>query len=183
MVGAYCQMQYHLITTAGIALTDAYATNFLLDSGGQFHWVDFGFAMRRLDDSYAHERGLFGYAMATLLLSIYSVNIQPEVLPSKGYNHEAPCRYCLDPRLDTLTQRYEWLRQLLVEVRRQPGSAFHDPEFYRQLGAQLPQRVNAPAAIIMTNQLLRSAWRVREAGEHLLHRGTDGLTRPGKDRA
>lgn len=45
LVGAFCQMQHHLISRHDIAVWDADPMNFVLARDGHFHWTDFGGAM------------------------------------------------------------------------------------------------------------------------------------------
>jgi hypothetical protein len=155
MVGIYCRMQVHLISTAGIVLWDADVVNFLLATDGRFHWIDFGWGVAPIDHPWNLERGHVGYGLAMLLLSVHGVNIKPAVQITPGYSPSEPCRYCMDSRLDTLAAKHRWLRQVLDEVRRQPAMALLEPEFYDRLGARLPDRVAAPRGVIFASDLLR----------------------------
>ena len=161
VIGSYCRMQSYLMSTAGIVLWDADVVNFLLARDGQFHWVDFGWSVQPIDDSFILDQGGLGYGFAMLLLSAHGVNIKPLMLPGPGYSLTQPCRYCLDPRLDALATRHSWLRQVLDEIRQQPSAAFLDPEFYKRLGSGLPDRVAIPRFIILFSNLLRTGGRLR----------------------
>jgi len=161
VVGIYCRMQAHLISTAGIVLWDADVVNFLLATDGRFHWIDFGWGVAPVDHSWNLDRGHVGYGLAMLLLSVHGVNIKPAVQITPGYSPSQPCRYCLDSRLDALAVKHRWLRQVLDEVRHQPATALLEPEFYRQLGARLPDRVVAPRAIILASTALRTGGGLR----------------------
>ena len=156
MVGIYCRMQAHLISTAGIVLWDADVVNFLLATDGWFHWVDFGWGVAPVDHPWNLERGHVGYGLAMLLLSVHGVNIKPAVQTTPGYSQSQPCCYCMDSRLDTLAVKHRWLRQVLDEVRQQPATALLEPEFYHRLGARLPNRVAAPRGVIFASGMLRT---------------------------
>lgn len=168
LVGSYCRMQSHLISTASIAICDPYIRNFLLAPDGRFHWVDFGWGISTIDHPRNLDYGRFGYGCAGFLLSIYGIEIKPAVILTPGYSHAQPCRYCMDPRLDALAARHSWLHQVLDDVRHQPAAAFLEAEFYRRLGAQLPDRVTAPGAVIVASELLRTGGRSWSLLRHMI---------------
>jgi hypothetical protein len=154
LFGSYCRMQHYLISQCRVALTDTDVSHFLLAEDGQFHYIDYGFAIKSIDHARYLDEGRLGYGFTMLLLSIYRKNLKLETLPTPGYDYNAPCRYCFSKQLDTVAEEYPWVKEIVSQVRGQNSSIFLDPDFYQRLGSQFPYRVLFPQLVIRTSSVL-----------------------------
>lgn len=167
LVGAYCGMQYHLMSRHNVGLWDVSADNFRLDKRGQFWFVDFGYGVAKLDNPICAERGLFEYGFVMLLLSIYGLNLRTVRPHTTGYTYEDSHRYCTT--LAELASRGDWVRLIWDTVRCETGAVFLDPRFYRVVGDQLPRRVARPMVVMVASELITGIARFRLAlREHSL---------------
>ncbi|MBX2998550.1 MAG: hypothetical protein KF893_08585 [Caldilineaceae bacterium] len=154
LFGAYCHMQHYLMSHCGIGLSDTDVGHFLLSEQGQFHFVDYGFAIKSINHTHYLDQGRFGYGFAMLLLSIHQMNLKLETLPTPAYDYNAPCRYSFSRQLDVVAEKHTWVKEILAEVRRQKSSIFLDPLFYKELGERFPHRVLLPQLIIGASNVL-----------------------------
>lgn len=161
LFGAYCRMQHYLMSQCGIGLSDTDVGHFLLSQQGQFHFVDYGFAIKSINHAHYLDQGRFGYGFAMLLLSIHQMNLKLETLPTPAYDYTAPCRYSFSKQLDVVAEKHTWVKEILAEVRSQKSSIFLEPRFYEELGERFPQQVLFPQVIIGTGNLLSSLGKFR----------------------
>ena len=141
LFGFFCRTQYFLMANYGICLLDPGADNFMMDQRGQFHFVDFGWQLRKIDHPRIMREGRFGYALAMLLLDIYHQNIKQTILPVSGYPYDKPCIYFDIKPLDHLAKRHTWVKSVVEEVRCNSPQVFHNPEFYLKLSDGFPDKV------------------------------------------
>ena len=156
LFGFFCRTQYFLMANYGICLLDPGTDNFMMDQCGQFHFIDFGWQLRKIDHPRIMREGKFGYALAMLLLDIYHQNIKQTILPASGYPYDKPCIYFDIEPLDNLAKRYAWVNSVVEEVRRNNSQAFHNPEFYLKLSDGLPDKVFAPRLVTLLGNSMRS---------------------------
>lgn len=161
LVGSYCHMQHHLISRHGIAIWDADPVNFLLARDGHFHWTDFGKGMEVAARPTGASLGGFEYGFVTLLLGIHGINFKLLADYSDAYAYAGPCTYFMHPALDEVAGKHRWVREVVEAVRSQGAAAFLEPEFYQQIGAQLPKRVLAPTAILGMSAMLSMGGQLR----------------------
>ena len=161
LVGTYCHMQHHLISKHGIAIWDADPVNFLLARDGHFHWTDFGKGMEVAARPTGTSLGGFEYGFVTLLLGIHGINFKLLADYSDAYTYAGPCTYFMHPALDEVARKHRWVREIVEAVRSQRATAFLEPEFYQQIGAQLPTRVRAPTAVLGMSALLSTGGQLR----------------------
>jgi hypothetical protein len=162
IIGAFCRMQHYLMSQLRIGLWDVNADHFLLDRHGSWHYIDFGWGISPLNHPRFLDHGFFGYAFAMLLLSLYGVNIKLILSPSPGYQYDQPCVYWMLKELSILGNDHVWIQDLVSEVRHHPASIFLAPEFYQQLGRDLPDYVVLPSAAISASLLLHRVGLLRK---------------------
>jgi len=162
MVDSYCRFQHHLISRHGIAIWDAHPENFMLSRDGHYYWTDFGrgFEVAKRPTT-GRTLGGFEYSFVTLLLGIYGINFKLLAGYSESYTYDGPCIYFMNPALDDVASQHQWVRDIVEAVRSQRADAFLEPEFYQQIGAQLPNRVLAPAAVVAMSALLSRGGQLR----------------------
>jgi hypothetical protein len=161
LFGAYCRMQHYLMSQCGVGLSDTDVGHFLLSQHGQFHFVDYGFAIKSVKHSHYLDQGRLSYGFSMLLLSIHHRNLKLEFMPASAYDYNVPCRYSFSKQLDAVAEKYAWVKEIVTQIRGQNSSIFLDADFYQQLGAQFPNRVPFPWFIIGTSSMLsksRQVW-------------------------
>jgi hypothetical protein len=161
MFGAYCRMQAHLISQCGIGLLDTVADHFLINRGGEFHYVDYGFMIKPIDHPGMVAQGMFGYGFAMLLMNIYHKNIKSVVGPIQEYDYSKPCIYCQSKELGEVAARHAWVREILSEVYASEASIFLEADFYQRLGDSLPRTVRHPELIISLSSALDALRKIR----------------------
>lgn len=165
LLGQFCMMQSYLLSEYGIGIIDPVPSNFLMDKGGQFHFIDFGLGIRKINDPLAVDYGLFGYGFAALLLGIHHINLREQMEACGSYDYNQPCIYNLCEKMEKVSLRISWVRSILEQICSQKASIFHDPCFYQEIGKNLPQRVDYPLTVTAASflvRLLKSSSKVRQ---------------------
>jgi len=162
VLGTYCHIQCYLMSEHKLGITDTPVFHFMIGKDGQFHLVDYGIHIMFVDNPWGLERGIFGYAFAMLLLSIYHINIKLDMELRPGYSYDKPCVYCSHKKLDDVAAHHKWVKALLTEVRDSNASIFLDPKFYCRLSQHFPKRAQFPWLIIGEQQLLSQVQKIRE---------------------
>ncbi len=155
MFRSFCRMQHYLMVKGGICLLDTTTNNLMMDNQGRFHFIDFGWLIRKIDHVRSIEEGRFGYAVAMLLLNIYNRNLKHSILPSRGYSYDEPCVYFSVKPLDDVASKHDWVADILEKVRRNNASTFLRPEFYLELSDGLPDRVAFPRLVQFLGNSMR----------------------------
>jgi hypothetical protein len=168
LFGAYCRMQYYLMTQGGIGLLDTVADNFMSGWDGTFYFVDYGFGIKSVEHGPTLESGKFGYGFVMMLLSIYQRNLKSEMLPSTNYDYNVPCVYCQSKLLDEVSAEQQWVKELLTEVRSCKASIFVDPEFYKRLSSRLPGYMPFSRSSILFSKLVFSLQSLRKTNGNVL---------------
>jgi hypothetical protein len=151
----FCKMQYHLMSHCGIGLLDPTVDNFMMDKQGRFHFIDFGWLIKKTNHRRSVEEGRFGYAVAMLLLDIHHRNIKHTILPSAGYSYDEPCIYFNIKSLKEIAEKHVWVRDVANKVRSSSGQAFLCPDFYLELSDGLPDRVTLPWFVELLGSSMR----------------------------
>lgn len=162
MFGAYCQAQAHVMSVYGLGLADTIAEHFFLDETGEFHFIDYGIHIERVDADYVREQGIFGYAFAMMLVSLYGENLKDDVTPAPGYRNDLPCAYCQADLLDQVSAPRPWVRELLKRVRSEPAELFYRPEFYQELAARFYRPVAHPRLQILLSKGLFALGKIKQ---------------------
>jgi len=154
IVGAYCDMQYYLMSEHGLALSEPGLPHFMVDKNGRWHYLDIGGGICLLNHSFVHKHGLIGYGFANMLMSIYNKNLYDLMKPVEDYSYDVPCIYCMHKSLDAIAMQHEWVKEILSDVRNQKSTVFYDPGFYQRISESLPNRVPWPSLILPLSKSL-----------------------------
>jgi serine/threonine protein kinase len=152
---AFCKMQHYLMSHCGICLLDPTADNFMMDRQGRFHFIDFGWLIKKTNHLRSIEEGKFGYAVAMLLLEIHHKNIKHTILPSTGYSYDEPCIYFNIKSMSEIAEKHMWVKDVVEKIRCSNGHAFLHPEFYLELSDGLPDRVALPWLVELFGNSIR----------------------------
>lgn len=163
MIGAFCRMQYYLMSQLEIGLWDVGEIHFQLDKQGNWHYIDFGWGVTPLNHPECLDFGFYGYGFAMLLLSLFGINIKLILLPSPHYQNDQPCKYWRLNEFDVLAKDHTWVLDLVSEVRHCPASVFLEPGFYHNIGEGFPDHVELPSVAILASRLIRWAGIPRRA--------------------
>lgn len=161
VVGSYCDKQYYLMSDHSLALWDPHLSNFMVDETGKWHYSDIGGGICPLDHPWARKHGVIGYGFASLLLSIYNINLHQHVSIVEDYSYDEPCIYCKNEWLDAIAMQHEWVHEILSEVVSNKASIFYDPEFYQRLRKYLPNRVPWPSLVLPISKTLTGLGKLR----------------------
>jgi len=162
MFGAYCQAQAHVMSVYGLGLADTIAEHFFLDQTGEFHFIDYGIHIERVDADYVREQGIFGYAFAMMLVSLYGENLKEDASPAPGYRNDLPCVYCQNDLLDEVAHRRPWVSELVQRVRGESAELFYRPEFYKELAGRFYRPVARPRWQIGLSQGLFTLGKIKQ---------------------
>jgi serine/threonine protein kinase len=157
LFSSFCTIQYYLMSNHGICLLDPTAENFMMGKEGRFHFIDFGWQIRKIDHPRSVREGKFGYALAMLLLDTYHENIKQTVLPFSDYSYDQPCVYFDIEAWDHIAERQPWVRSILEKLRCSNAASFLCPEFYLELNSGLPDRVAVPWLMPLLGDSMRLA--------------------------
>ena len=133
----------------------------MMSQNGAFHYVDFGYGIKLIQHPHIVDYGRLGYGFAMILADIYNKNIKHDLLPSPGYSHEDPCRYCSYDGLDEIGERHAWVKDIISEVRCQKASIFQSAAFYKSLAKRFPSQVPFPLGVIWASNTLFAAARLK----------------------
>jgi serine/threonine protein kinase len=152
---SFCRMQHYLMAKCGICLLDVITENFMLDKEGHFHFIDFGWLVRRIDHQPSIREGKFGYAVAMLLLDLYHENIKHTIDSMPNYPYNEPCVYFNITPMDELANSRAWVKDILEKVRSTNASSFLSPDFYLELSDGLPDLVAFPRFVQLSANSFR----------------------------
>lgn len=161
MVGSFCRMQHHLISSNGIGLLEPAADHLMLDRHGRFTYIDFGYGISTLDNQEARRLNLFGYGLAAFLPSLCGKNLRAIQPPVDGHVFDQPCVYFSNPLFDQIAVRQEWLASIIAEVRSSPSSQLLNADFYLAISSHLPGQPPLPQMVTALSRLLEAMGHAR----------------------
>lgn len=152
LFGSFCAMQNYLIKHSGICITDAAAFQFLLDRKGQFHFVDFGWALKGVQHQSVIQNGRAIYALLQLLLTMYGhstgIHLHKVGMPDVVNLIEGTI-------LDDLGRKHSWVKPILSVIRHTELEAFLAPDIYSQLAQGFRATVTFPLGVIYGSRFFR----------------------------
>lgn len=155
--GAYCQIQHYLMSDLGIGLADTVVDNFLLADDGQFYFVDFGFAIKKVDHPRYIAENRFGYGFFMMLLSLFGINIKLEMQVQTNCSLQDPVPYIAAPSIALISKQHAWVGEIVSQLKGETVSAFHEPHIYQSLAMRLPSRVPAARIVTLGSRLITVA--------------------------